>query len=99
MSTRYNNAADELIRSRRSVRAFRSTPVDRGVVESILMTAARSPSGTNMQPWRVYVITGEARERLISLTNAARDAAPERERGPRPFGEYSYNPEPLPDPY
>jgi nitroreductase len=84
---------------RRSVRAFLSTPVERVVLEQILSAASRSPSGTNMQPWRVYVVTGDARERLSSLVLATRDAEPDRERGPRPFGEYDYNPEPLAEPY
>ncbi|MGQ4274945.1 nitroreductase [Terrihabitans sp. B22-R8] len=88
-----------LIAGRRSIRAFQPTPVPRDVLERILATAARSPSGTNMQPWHVYVLTGDARDELVARASRMRLAEPERERGPKPFGEYDYNPEPLADPY
>ena len=55
---------DEAITSRRSIRAFLPTPLPREVVEQILAIAARAPSGTNTQPWRVYVLTGAAKQRL-----------------------------------
>lgn len=55
---------DRAITSRRSVRAFLSTPVPRDVIEDILRVASRAPSGTNTQPWRVYVLTGASREAL-----------------------------------
>jgi nitroreductase len=91
--------ARDLINARRSIRAFLDKAVDEAVLKEILATAARSPSGTNMQPWRVYVITGEARTTLIERVLAKRSVEPEREKGPRPFGEYDYNPEPLREPY
>jgi nitroreductase len=55
---------DDAIASRRSVRGFLSTPVARETIESILRVSARAPSGTNMQPWKVYVCAGQAREAL-----------------------------------
>lgn len=55
---------DEAIRSRRSIRAFKPTPVAREDVEAILDVASRAPSGSNTQPWKVYVLTGETRQRL-----------------------------------
>lgn len=57
---------DEAITSRRSVRAFLPTPVEQEDVEAILKVAARAPSGTNTQPWKVYVLTGATKERLSS---------------------------------
>ncbi len=48
---------DEAIASRRSIRAFLPTPVPREDIEAILATAARAPSGTNIQPWKVTVLT------------------------------------------
>jgi nitroreductase len=54
----------DAIASRRSVRAFLPDPVPRATTERILTAAARAPSGTNMQPWRVRVLTGAAKERL-----------------------------------
>lgn len=55
---------EEAILSRRSLRAFKPDPVPRATVERILALASRAPSGTNIQPWKVYVVAGEARDRL-----------------------------------
>ncbi|MBI5278299.1 MAG: nitroreductase [Burkholderiales bacterium] len=55
---------DLAITSRRSVRAFLPTPVPRRTVEDILEVASRAPSGTNIQPWKVYVLGGEAKAAL-----------------------------------
>ncbi len=55
---------DEAITSRRSIRAFLPTPVPREDIEAILNVAARAPSGSNTQPWKVYVLTGSMRDRL-----------------------------------
>lgn len=64
-------AVDAAITSRRSVRAFLPTPVARSVIEDILKVAARAPSGTNVQPWKVHVLTGTARESLSERIMAA----------------------------
>ncbi len=53
------SAVDAAIASRRSVRAFLPRPVPRETIEAMLAVAARAPSGTNTQPWRVYVLTGQ----------------------------------------
>jgi len=42
-----------------SIRAFRTEPVAEALVREILATAARAPSGGNLQPWRVYALTGQ----------------------------------------
>ncbi|MDI4237130.1 nitroreductase [Bradyrhizobium sp. Arg237L] len=89
----------ELLHQRRSVRGFLPRPVPRDLVLELLRAAARSPSGTNMQPWRVYVFTGQARDRLVQEVLAKREQEPFREKPPKPFGEYDYNPEPLFEPY
>ena len=57
-------AVDEAIRSRQSVRAFLPNPVGRTTVEELLRLASRSASGSNIQPWRVRVIAGDAKFRL-----------------------------------
>jgi nitroreductase len=89
----------ELLHRRRSVRAFLPTPVSKDIILKLLVAAARSPSGTNMQPWRVYVLTGQAKEKLSREALKRRDLEPHREKPPKPFGEYDYNPEPLFEPY
>ena len=48
----------EAIAGRFSVRAFKPDPVPRAVVAEILERAARAPSGGNLQPWRVYGLSG-----------------------------------------
>ncbi|MDR1887835.1 MAG: nitroreductase [Zoogloeaceae bacterium] len=57
-------AVDEAIRSRHSMRRYLPTPVSRDVVTELLELAARAPSGTNVQPWKVYALAGEARKAL-----------------------------------
>jgi nitroreductase len=55
---------DEAITSRKSVRAFLPTPVDRATVEKLLAVASRSASGSNIQPWKVRVVAGEVKQKL-----------------------------------
>ena len=50
----------EAVTSRRAVRAFTDRQVPRGALERVLSAAAWSPSGSNMQPWHAYVLTGGA---------------------------------------
>ncbi|MDR2164412.1 MAG: nitroreductase [Zoogloeaceae bacterium] len=59
-------AVAEAIRSRRSIRRFLPAPVPRETLEALLELAARAPSGTNVQPWKVYALAGSAREALSS---------------------------------
>jgi nitroreductase len=82
-------AVDAAITSRRSIRAYLDTPVAREDIEAILEVAARAPSGTNTQPWKVHVLTGGARERLGEAILAAyRDPARAQEH----TEEYAYYP-------
>lgn len=46
----------ELFRWRRDVRAFRTDPVDAGLIDDLLRLAALSPSVGNSQPWRFVVV-------------------------------------------
>ena len=62
---------EDAILSRRSVRAFLARPVARETVERILDAARRAPSGTNMQPWKVRVVTGEPKRRLSEAVRSA----------------------------
>ena len=72
-----------------SARAFKSDPVPGSLVREILEMAQRAPSGGNLQPWRVYALTGEP---LEALKNAA------KADGPAPT-EYPVYPENLWDPF
>ncbi len=84
-----DNPVDAAITSRRSIRAFLDKPVERAEIERILEVAARAPSGTNTQPWKVYVLTGQAREALSDAILAVHnDPARAREHSE----EYAYYP-------
>jgi nitroreductase len=60
----------DAVLKRRSVRAFRPDPVDGAVVRALLETAARAPSGGNLQPWRVHALAGEPLAELKALAMA-----------------------------
>jgi len=64
-------AVEEAITSRRSVRAFLPDAVPRATVERLLAVASRSPSGSNIQPWKVRVLAGEPRTRLARTSRSA----------------------------
>ncbi|MBD3759651.1 MAG: nitroreductase [Rhizorhabdus sp.] len=88
-------SAADAIRTRRSIRAFTDQPVSRDMVTRILDLAARAPSGSNIQPWKVYVITGKARTDLSGALIAA-DMASD---GVIHEEEYTYYPTQWRDPY
>lgn len=87
---------DDAITSRHSIRAFLPTPVAREDIEAILQVAARAPSGTNTQPWKVYVLTG-ARKR--SLSDEIMNAYLDPERSKQHVEEYNYYPSQWVSPY
>jgi nitroreductase len=89
-------AVDEALRSRRSVRAFLPTPLPRDTIEAILDVAARAPSGTNTQPWKVHVLTGQSKLALSRAIRAAHDDPAERARHTE---EYAYYPTEWKSPY
>ena len=65
---------DDAITARHSVRAFLDTSVATETIKDILNVAARAPSGTNTQPWKVYVVTGQKRAEMIERVCAAQQA-------------------------
>ena len=89
-------AVDQAIISRRSIRAFLPTPVPRTELESLLDVASRAPSGSNTQPWKVYVLTGAVKRQLSDAIQKAYlnpdEAATHKE-------EYDYYPREWVSPY
>ncbi|WP_349607605.1 MULTISPECIES: nitroreductase [Cupriavidus] len=75
--------------SRQAVRAFKPEPLRRELVEEILEEATTAPSGANIQPWRVYVVSGAVKDELANVLVAASRAG----TAPPP----AHFPEPLPD--
>ena len=57
----------EAVESRRSVRGFTDEPVSKEVIDRVLTAAAWSPSGSNIQPWNIYVVTGAPLAELKKL--------------------------------
>lgn len=66
----------EALMARISTRAFLPAPVSEAAVREILDLARFAPSGGNLQPWRVHVVMGAARERLVAAIKQAIAANP-----------------------
>ena len=65
---------DAAIDSRMSTRAFTAQPISKETITEMLRVASRAPSGTNCQPWKVYVLQGASRDGLVEKVCAAHDA-------------------------
>ncbi len=79
----------EAIERRMSVRAFDATPVADDLITDLLTHASRSPSGGNVQPWRIHVVNGAATTRLVEAVNGR----------PAEDSEYPIYPDKLWEPY
>jgi len=69
------------IKTRHSVRAFKSNPITRDVMEKILQATSNSPSYTNTQPWEVVVVSGKQKDelsrKLLELAKAKAPTSPD----------------------
>ena len=84
----------DAIHGRQSIRAFeRDRPVTRAQIERILESGARAPNGSNIQPWHVHVLMGEARDTFAEEITAAFEAEATDER------DYAYYMSKWRDPY
>ena len=81
---------DDLLRRRRSVRAYLDRPVTLADVQEICRLARTAPSGANLQPGHYHVLTGAPLRALTAALDRAIDADAPQAR------EYSYFPEPMP---
>jgi nitroreductase len=91
---------DAAITSRMSARAFTAQPVPRQTLTELLQVASRAPSGTNTQPWKVYVLQGSSRNTLCEKVCAAHDAIRANpELAAQYREEYDYYPEKWVSPY
>ena len=91
---------DAAISSRMSARAFTAQPVPRQTLNELLQVASRSPSGTNTQPWKVYVLQGSSRNTLCEKVCTAHDAIRANpELAAQYREEYDYYPEKWVSPY
>lgn len=83
----------EAITGRQSIRAYRSDPVPRETILRIMRVAGRAPSGSNMQPWKVRVLTGAAKDRLCAAL------VRRHESGDNGHWEYEYYSDVWREPY
>ena len=85
---------EEAIAGRRSIRAFLPKPVPRELIERVLAIAGRAPSGSNVQPWQVWVLRGRRarRDRAARLVGRY-------DRGEVEQREYNYYPVKWREPY
>jgi len=91
---------DAAITSRMSARAFTAQPVPRETLTELLQVASRAPSGTNTQPWKVYVLQGRSRNTLCEKVCTAHDAIRANpELAAQYREEYDYYPEKWVSPY
>lgn len=63
--------AASILQTRISTRAFLDRPVTEEEIREILEIAKFAPSGGNVQPWKVWVVTGPARDRLVETVGEA----------------------------
>ena len=91
----HSSSVAEALATRRSIRAFLPNEVPRELIDRVLDMAARSPSGNNAQPWKVYVLTGQSRQAFCrALTRAYDDPDQSRYQG-----EYAYYPKQWVSPF
>jgi nitroreductase len=84
---------EDAITGRQSIRAYLDKPVPRATLEKIFRIAARAPSGSNIQPWKVLVLEGAAKDRLCAAVSALHAKQAPQEPG------YQYYPQAWRDPY
>ncbi|TFZ00452.1 nitroreductase [Ramlibacter henchirensis] len=93
-------SVETAIQTRFSARAFLPKPVPRETIERLLELASRAPSGTNTQPWNVYVLQGASRDELVRKVCAAHDAMYANPALAAEYREeYDYYPEKWVSPY
>ena len=101
-SARVQDAASVFMamESRFSCRAFTPQVPSRADVETIIQAALRTPSGSNTQPWKIYVLQGQKRDALVEKVCAAHNAiAQDRSLAAQYPEPYDYYPEKWVSPY
>ncbi len=86
------NVSEALLK-RKSVRAYTDKTVKHDLLEQILNSASHAPSGVNIQPWKVAVLTGENKKLLQEKMLEAFAARQEKKM------DYQYYPLNWTEPY
>ncbi|MBL4681579.1 MAG: nitroreductase [Pseudomonadales bacterium] len=88
------NSVREVLENRRSVREYTNQPVSADLVQEILSVSGKSASGSNLQPWKIYAISGSVKNRLCETVMQRLALNPSGEKADIPI-----YPKPLPDPF
>ncbi|MEM6535911.1 MAG: nitroreductase [Pseudomonadota bacterium] len=75
----------QAVAQRISTRAFLDKVPSRSELEDWLNAAQRAPSGGNVQPWRVIIVGGEARQAIVDMASQTLMANPAGEPTDRPI--------------
>tara|TARA_B110000483_G_scaffold145902_1_gene174138 strand:+ start:72 stop:725 length:654 start_codon:yes stop_codon:yes gene_type:complete len=78
------------VESRKSIRSFLPTPVANDLIQEILIKSSRSPSGGNLQPWKIFVLNGDSMKNFLESQDSW--TKPEE-------AKYSIYPPSLKEPY
>ena len=57
----------DAVNSRMSVRAFLSKKVSNELIKTLLSKASRSPSGGNLQPWKIFIVNGKSMDDFLEF--------------------------------
>ena len=88
------STVSEAIDTRLTCRAFTNALPNRNIITSIIERAKRAPSGGNLQPWRMWVVSGQPLEEF------KKDIAEKIKDNPMGEGtEYNIYPPNLKEPY
>ncbi|AQZ81369.1 nitrobenzoate reductase [Acinetobacter calcoaceticus] len=91
---------DQIIQSRYAARAFLDQPIDPQLIRDILTISSRAPSGTNTQPWKVYIVSGQKRtELVIDVLQAQKKIFEEPDVAEQYQETFAYYPKAWPQPY
>jgi len=62
------NVSDAVL-SRSSIRAFTDSPVENDLIKELLVKSSRSPSGGNLQPWKIFIINNDSMKEFLAFQN------------------------------
>lgn len=93
MELQPNNDVEKIILDRHSVRAFTAQDVSRDTIQDILSKASFAPSGTNTQPWKVYVVQGNKKcqitAKVVASVNSVYQGQVDKKSFQAPYLYYS----------
>ena len=91
LNTDKSASVTDALNSRITVRQFLDKPVPDDVLNKLLTTALRAPSGGNLQPWKIHVMTGETlanfKKEAVEITLAGKTEEPTYAAYPSPLWE------------